>query len=123
MSANRHPSTSQYLAAGGSLFTLAYSRVDSLLLNRDGRNMTAGQLVWVIIRYVPIFFFNCAFKLGSICLIVSLLRCNAIWLYGFVILVSFLLKVGFNERFLPRRFYHFFVGCGLQAIREGFKKF
>ena len=122
-SADRHPSTSQYLAAGGSLFTLAYSRVDSLLLNRDGRNMTAGQLVWVIIRYVPIFFFNCAFKLGSICLIVSLLRCNAIWLYGFVILVSFLLKVGFNERLLPRRFYHLFVGSGLHAIREGFQKF
>ena len=118
--ADRHPSTFQYLAAAGSLFSLAYSRVDSLLLNRDGRNMSAGQLIWIIIRYFPIFLPICAFKLGSISLIVSLLRSNAIWLYGSVLFIACLLGVGFNERILPMRFYHYFVGFALHAIREGF---
>ena len=120
--ADRHPSTFQYLAAFGSLFSLAYSRVDSLLLNRDGRNMSSGQLVWLIIRYVPLFLTNCAFKLGSISLFLSLLRGNAVWLYGAVLFLACLLGAGFNERILSRRFYHYFVGFALHAIREGFLK-
>ena len=62
--ADRHPSVFQYLTAFVSLAMLAYSRVESLMLDRGGHKMSPGQKVWWIIRYGPNFLLNCAFKVG-----------------------------------------------------------
>merc|ERR1719450_1687550 len=90
--ADRHPSVFQYLAAFGSLLFLAYSRIESLLLDRGGHYMSPGQKAWWIIRFGPCFLFNCAFKVGSISLVIAMLRFNSIWLYGSVLIIWFLLQ-------------------------------
>ena len=62
------------------------------------------------------FLFNSAFKLGSISLILAMLRFNAIWLYGGIVIIWLLLQFLFNENLLPRRFYYLFIGAGLHAV-------
>ena len=114
--ADRHPSFWQYFLLFGSLAFLSYSRVESLLLDRGGPRMSPGQRLWWIMRYGPSFLLNCAFKLGSIGLILAMLRFNAIWLYGFVIIIWILLQILFNEQVIPRRHYYLFMGAGMHAI-------
>lgn len=114
--ADRHPSFWQYFLLFGSLLFLAYSRVESLLLDRGGPRMSPGQRLWWIVRYGPSFLLNCSFKLGSISLILAMLRFNAIWLYGFVIIIWILLQILFNEQVIPRRHYYLFMGAGMHAI-------
>ena len=114
--ADRHPSIFQYLTAFGSLLFLSYSRVESLLLDRDGHKMSPGQRLWWIIRYAPGFLLNCAFKLGSISLIAAMLRFNCIWIYLPVVIIWALLQILFNEQVLPRSYYHLFLGAGMHAI-------
>ena len=67
-------------------------------------------------RFGPMFLFNSAFKLGSIALILAMLRFNAIWLYGGIVIIWLLLQFLFNENLLPRRFYYLFIGAGLHAV-------
>ena len=114
--ADRHPSAFQYLTAFGSLLFLAYSRVESLMLDREGHKMSPGQKAWWIIRYGPNFLLNCAFKVGSISLIVAMLRFNCIWVYGSVVIIWLVLQLCFNEGWIPRRFYHLFLGAGMHAV-------
>merc|ERR1719220_2076823 len=114
--ADRHPSMFQYLLAFGSLLFLVWSRIESLLLDRGGHRLSPGQKAWWVCRYGPMFLFNSAFKLGSISLIVAMLRYNAIWLYGGVVIIWLLLQFLFNENCLPRRFYYLFIGAGLHAV-------
>jgi hypothetical protein len=113
---DRHPSWVQYLAAFGSLIFLAYSRIESLLLDRGGHYMSPGQKAWWILRFGPCFLFNCAFKVGSISLVIAMLRFNSIWLYGTILLIWFLLQILFNEQCLPRKYYYLFIGAGLHAV-------
>jgi len=114
--ADRHPSVFQYLAAFGSLLFLAYSRIESLLLDRGGHYMSPGQKAWWIIRFGPCFLSNCAFKVGSISLVIAMLRFNSIWLYGSILIIWFLLQILFNEQCLPRKYYYLFIGAGLHAV-------
>jgi len=114
--ADRHPSVFQYMAAFGSLVFLAYSRIESLLLDRGGHHMSPGQKLWWICRYFPGFLFNCSFKVGSISLVIAMLRFNSIWLYGSVLIIWFTLQILFNEQCLPRRHYYLFIGAGLHAV-------
>eukprot|EP00092_Neocalanus_flemingeri_P029718 GFUD01032266.1.p1 GENE.GFUD01032266.1~~GFUD01032266.1.p1 ORF type:complete len:659 (-),score=121.63 GFUD01032266.1:313-2289(-) len=114
--ADRHPSLFQYLSAFGSLIFLAYSRIESLLLDRGGHHMSPGQKAWWICRFGPCFLFNCAFKVGSISLIIAMLRFNSIWFYGTIIITWFLLQILFNEQCLPSKYYYLFIGAGLHAI-------
>ena len=114
--ADRHPSYFQYLTAFGSLLFLAYSRVESLMLDREGHRMSPGQKAWWIIRYGPNFLLNCAFKVGSISLIVAMLRFNCIWLYGSVVIIWLTLQLCFNEGWIPRKFYFLFIGAGMHAV-------
>ena len=62
------------------------------------------------------FLFNSAFKVGSISLILAMLRYNAIWLYGPIAVIWLLLQFLFNERYLPRRYYFLFLGAGMHAV-------
>ena len=117
--ADRHPSTFQLLAAFGSLLFLAYSRVESITLERGGHFMSPGQKLWWLVRYCHYCFLNCGFKLVSISLLLVMLRFNCIWLYGGVFLVWFILQNLFNEGCLPRRFYYLFQGAGIHCVREG----
>jgi hypothetical protein len=114
--ADRHPSFFQYAAAFGSLLFLVWSRIESLLLERGGHHNSPGQKAWWICRFGPMFLFNSAFKIGSISLITSMLRYNAIWFYGAVIIVWLLLQFLFNEGYLHRKFYFLFIGAGLHAV-------
>ena len=114
--ADRHPSFWQFFLLFGSLAFLSYSRVESLLLDRGGPRMSPGQRLWWILRFGPSFLLNCAFKLGSIGLILAMLRFNAIWLYGFVILIWILFQILFNEQVISRRHYYLFLGAGMHAI-------
>jgi len=114
--ADRHPSYIQYLAAFGSLLFLAYSRIESLLLDRGGFRMSPGQKAWWILRFGPSFLLNCAFKVGSISLIIAMLRFNSIWLYGIIVVTWLFLQILFNEGCLPKRYYYLFIGAGLHAV-------
>ena len=114
--ADRFPSAFQYAAAFGSLLFLVWSRIESLLLDRGGHRLSPGQKAWWVCRYGPMFLFNSAFKLGSISLIVAMLRYNVIWLYGGIVIIWLLLQFLFNENCLPRRFYYLFIGAGLHAV-------
>merc|ERR1712106_1116868 len=114
--ADRHPSMFQYLAAFGSLLALAYSRVESLVLDRGGHYMSPGQKAWYIIRYAPGFLFNCSYKVGSISLVIAMLRFNSIWLYGSILIIWFLIQILFNEQCVPRKHYYLFIGAGLHAV-------
>ena len=114
--ADRFPSVFQYLLAFGSLSFLVWSRIESLLLDRGGHRLSPGQKAWWVCRFGPMFLFNSAFKLGSISLILAMLRYNAIWLYGSIVIIWLLLQFLFNENFLPRRFYYLFIGAGLHAV-------
>lgn len=108
--ADRFASFFQYAAAFGSLLLLVYSRVESLILDRGGHRLSPGQRAWWILRFGPMFFFNSSFKLGSIALILAMLRYNAIWLYGGLLAIWLLVHLLFNEKCLPR--------MGNQAGRE-----
>jgi len=114
--ADRFPSFFQYLACFGSLLFLVWSRIESLLLDRGGHRLSPGQKAWWVCRFGPMFLFNSAFKLGSISLILAMLRYNAIWLYGGIIVIWLLFQFLFNENCLPRRFYYLFIGAGLHAV-------
>ena len=114
--ADRQPTTFQLLAAFGSLVFLAYSRVESILLERGGHRMTPGQKSWWMVRYIPYCAVNCGYKLLSISLIITMLRFNTIWLYGTVIIIWFLLQTLFNEGCLSKRHYYLFQGAGIHAI-------
>eukprot|EP00092_Neocalanus_flemingeri_P072724 GFUD01089589.1.p1 GENE.GFUD01089589.1~~GFUD01089589.1.p1 ORF type:complete len:607 (+),score=82.28 GFUD01089589.1:254-1822(+) len=114
--ADRHPSLFQYLAAFGSLLFLVWSRIESLLLDRGGHHMSPGQKVWWICKYGPCFLINCAFKVGSISLIITLLRYNSVWIYGASIVIWLLLQILFNSQCLPRKYYYLFIGAGLHAV-------
>jgi len=114
--ADRFPSFFQYLACFGSLLFLVWSRIESLLLDRGGHRLSPGQKAWWVCRFGPMFLFNSAFKLGSISLILAMLRYNAIWLYGGIVVIWLLLQFLFNENCLPRRFYYLFIGAGLHAV-------
>jgi len=114
--ADRFPSFFQYAACFGSLLFLVWSRIESLLLDRGGHRLSPGQKAWWVCRFGPMFLFNSAFKLGSISLILAMLRYNAIWLYAGIILIWLLLQFLFNENILPRRFYYLFIGAGLHAV-------
>jgi len=114
--ADRFPSFFQYAAAFGSLLFLVWSRIESLLLDRGGHRLSPGQKAWWVCRFGPMFLFNSAFKLGSISLILAMLRYNAIWLYGGIVIIWLLLQFLFNENCLPRRFYYLFIGAGLHAV-------
>ena len=114
--ADRHPSTFQFILLFGSLVFLSYSRIESLLLDRGGPRMSPGQRIWWIVRFAPSFLFNCAFKLGSLSLILAMLRFNSIWLYGSVILIWLLLQILFNEQKISRSYYYLFLGAGMHAV-------
>ena len=111
--ADRHPSLFQYLAAFGSLLFLVWSRIESLLLDRGGHHMGPGQKAWWICRFGPCFLVLSAYKVASISLIITMLRYNSIWLYGSCVLIWMFLQFLFNERCLPRQYYHLFIGAGL----------
>ena len=113
---DRHPSLFQYGAAFGSLLFLVWSRIESLLVDREGHHMSPGQKAWWVCRYGPMFLFNSAFKVGSISLIIAMLRYNAIWLYGTIVLTWLLLQFLFNEQYLPRKYYYLFIGAGMHAV-------
>merc|ERR1719220_3394869 len=106
----------QYILAFGSLSFLVWSRIESLLLDRGGHRLSPGQKAWWVCRFGPMFLFNSAFKLGSISLILAMLRYNAIWLYGGIVIIWLLLQFLFNENCLPRRFYYLFIGAGVHAV-------
>jgi len=95
---------------------LAYSRIESLLLDRGGFRMSPGQKAWWVLRYGPVFLLNCAFKVGSISLIIAMLRFNSVWLYGIIIISWLFFQILFNEQCLPRRYYYLFIGAGLHAV-------
>jgi len=78
--------------------------------------MSPGQKAWWVVRYAPNFLLNCAFKLGSISLIVAMLRFNCIWLYWSVIIIWALLQILFNELVIDKRFYFLFLGAGMHAV-------
>ena len=103
------------MAAFGSLLFLVWSRIESLLLDRQGHRLSPGQKVWWLLRFGPVFLFNSAFKLGSISLIFAILRYNAIWIYMLVGLSWLVIQFLFNQQYLPRRFYYLFVGAGMHA--------
>lgn len=117
--ADRHPSTFQLLSAFGSLVFLAYSRVESITLERGGHRMSPGRKFWWIVRYLPYNVINCGFKLVSMSLFLVIFRFNCIWLYGGVFLIWFIIQHLFNERCLPLRFYYLFQGAGIHCVREG----
>ena len=71
---DRVPSMLQYLLLFVSLILISFSRVSSLLLDRGWLRWSLGQKLWWIVRYTPGFLFNCAFKLGSIAVILAMLR-------------------------------------------------
>jgi len=81
-----------------------------------GHKMSPGQKAWWIIRYGPNFLLNCAFKVGSISLIVAMLRFNCIWLYGSIVIIWLSLQLCFNEGWIPRKFYYLFIGAGMHAV-------
>ena len=110
--ADRHPSLIQYLTAFGSLLFLVWSRIESLLLDKGGHNMSPGRKAWWVYRFGPGLLLISAFKLGSISLIIAMLRFNSIWLYGTIIITRLL----FNEQCLPIKYYYLFIGAGLHAV-------
>ena len=114
--ADTYPSLFQYLAAFGSLLGLVWSRLKSFLLDRAGHSMSPGQRAWWIIRYGPFFLTCSAYKVASISLIISMLRYNSIWLYGTCFVGWVIIQLLFNERCLPLRYYHLFLGAGLHAM-------
>ena len=115
LKADRHPSAFQYASAFGSLLFLVWSRIESLLADRGGHRFSPGQKIWWLLRFGPVFLFNSAFKLGSISLIFAILRYNAIYIYGIVVIMWMVIQFLFNQQYLPRRFYFLFVGAGMHA--------
>ena len=113
--ADRYPSAFQYASASGSLLFLMWSRIESLLADRGGHRLSPGQKVWWLLRFGPVFLFNSAFKLGSISLIFAILRYNAVYIYGIVVIMWLVIQFLFNQQYLPRRFYYLFVGSGMHA--------
>ena len=113
--ADRYPSTFQYASACGSLLFLMWSRIESLLADRGGHRLSPGQKVWWLLRFGPAVLFNSAFKLGSISLIFAILRYNAVYIYGIVVIMWLVIQFLFNQQYLPRRFYYLFVGSGMHA--------
>ena len=114
--ADRQPSTFQLLAAFGSLVFLAYSRVESFMLERGGHRMSPGQKLWWMVRYIPYCVVNCGYKLLSISVILATLRFNAVWIYATVIMIWIFIQILFKLGCLPTRYFYLFQGAGIHAI-------
>ena len=78
--------------------------------------MSPGQKAWWVLRYGPVFLLNCAFKVGSISLIIAMLRFNSVWLYGTCLVSWVIIQILFNEKCLPLKYYYLFLGAGLNAV-------
>jgi len=117
--ADRIPSTIQYLSLVGSIVMLAYTRVEAHLLDQGGHVMPIKEKIIKTLTLIPIFLSNSIFKLGSIGLICSLLRLNAITFYGSFALLWVLFYFLFNQGCVPRRYYHWILGVLLHAVSIG----
>jgi len=117
--ADRIPSTIQYLSLVGSIVMLAYTRIEAHLLDQGGHVMPIKEKIVKTLKLIPIFLSNSIFKLGSIGLICSLLRLNAITFYGTFALLWVLFYFLFNQGCLPRRYYHSILGVLLHAVSIG----
>jgi len=117
--ADRIPSTIQYLSLIGSIVMLAYTRIEAHLLDEGGHVMPIKEKIIKTLKLIPIFLSNSIFKLGSIGLICSLLRLNAITFYGSLALVWILFYFLFNQGYLPKRYYHLILAVMLHAVSIG----
>ena len=117
--ADRIPSTIQYLSLVGSIVMLAYTRIEAHLLDEGGHVMPIKEKIIKTLKLIPIFLSNSIFKLGSIGLIVSLLRLNAITFYGSFALLWVFFYFLFNQGCLPKRYYHVILGVMLHAVSIG----
>jgi len=102
----------------GSLLVLSVPRIEAWLLDQGGVTLPIKEKLLKMIILFPVFFFN-IFKLGCIGLISSILRYNAITLYGIIILLWTLLYILFNERCLPQKYYYLIHGALLHAVSIG----
>lgn len=117
--ADRIPSTIQYLSLVGSIVMLAYTRIEAHLLDQGGHVMPIKEKIIKTLKLIPIFLSNSIFKLGSIGLICSLLRLNAITFYGSFALLWVLFYFLFNQGCLRKRYYHVILGVLLHAVSIG----
>eukprot|EP00092_Neocalanus_flemingeri_P010406 GFUD01011216.1.p1 GENE.GFUD01011216.1~~GFUD01011216.1.p1 ORF type:complete len:524 (+),score=119.10 GFUD01011216.1:163-1734(+) len=117
--ADRIPSIIQYLSLFGSIVMLAYTRIEAHLLDDGGHVMPIREKIIKTLKLIPIFLSNSIFKLGSIGLICSLLRLNAMTFYGAFALLWILFYFLFNQGCLSRRYYHLILGVMLHAVSIG----
>jgi len=116
---DRLPSVIQYLSMSGSIMMLSVPRIEAWLLDQGGVTLPIKEKILKTLYLFPLFFFNSIFKLGCIGLICAILRYNAFTFYGVLILLWITFYILFNERCLPRRYYHLILGVVMHAVSIG----